>query len=1075
LLVGGGVGFAIVSAFLGQERLARLAPAETALWVESQDIKSSWEAFKQSEAWAEFEASKTYEEASKGWGELVKVSESGDMQLLTDLGLSLNERTVLHFLGKDVAFGALAPADADPSLVAMVQIDVAGVIEDVALQGDWTALWDKMQSALGGEGAQKETYKDYDVLTRTAGGVEAHFALLEDVLVLSHSKPTVQAVIDVKVGERPSLADQAAFGREVGRLSKDEVAYTYIDMGFVRDAERVKQTVHRLGALAGAGQEAEQFTGEELKVLIDDLKPIEGLALAATIPDGDVYQLDVVASRDGDDMFKENERNDLRELVSEETMLYLEAHGFYDLVVGSVSSPAMKALTETEAFQWLAKKLENPQQLADLVPEAGKVGTDKNPAFELKVFWALLKLELREILGNDLALVIETRDAEEPTDAVRPLVFLRSRPLLRVLTDLASGAMAAHTDKNEAFSVGNYGERQVFSVSEGPMAVYWTRIGQDLVISGQKDMVETVIDRAAGKDAGAVVQSEALAKTITKLPDDYKGFVYFDQGRYQNLLAHAMPPGEAEQLDKLLAASKGMEAMAFGFYVSDDYATTTFRSYHPFGEGMDEALKGAYKNADPHPVAWDRLPAETFGSMTLELDPESVYAYLLKIGKSVLGDEQFSEMLAEVEAEVLGGKKLSSDVIAHLGQSHGAGLVRQPKLPLEGAESNPELVAVPAGAAVMQLKDAEAFKAVFKGLVEKGLEVANAQRAGGHGNLIIGQLYTLSTAQSLFREGDKELDEEFDYGTLDELAQTDLVDPALGSGRAYGYQFEVYVSKEAPQFLWIASARPVDFKAGDHTYLINQSGMVYYTDQAVVLDDTCEPPEGALPYGGDAPAPRQAGAQEGASKDEFTLAKTELGGVEAYRLTFPASDTDVMKQMVGRGFGPCFAFVEGQLLVATSEPVLVAMIEGDDPLVDADDFERAWDDFPGEVAASYHLSLAGLLEQVSANAETIARKGAPAPADMKAPTYPEFPEVSGEEFEAAYAEYEKEVQAYEQEIDAYSGKLDAWREEHAEENAKELARLLDSLDVLGDVFGYSVLDDDDGGIESAFGYRMNLD
>jgi type IV pilus assembly protein PilA len=94
----------------------------------------------------------------------------------------------------------------------------------------------------------------------------------------------------------------------------------------------------------------------------------------------------------------------------------------------------------------------------------------------------------------------------------------------------------------------------------------------------------------------------------------------------------------------------------------------------------------------------------------------------------------------------------------------------------------------------------------------------------------IGALKTINTSQTLFREGDKEGDGVLDYGDLQELSNTTLIDGVLGSGVKQGYRFEVRASPATPEFLWFAVANPVTpGTTGDRYFCTNHAGVIYYT------------------------------------------------------------------------------------------------------------------------------------------------------------------------------------------------------------------------------------------------------
>lgn len=111
----------------------------------------------------------------------------------------------------------------------------------------------------------------------------------------------------------------------------------------------------------------------------------------------------------------------------------------------------------------------------------------------------------------------------------------------------------------------------------------------------------------------------------------------------------------------------------------------------------------------------------------------------------------------------------------------------------------------------------------------------------------ISALRTLAVAQTLFREGDRDGDGVLDYAaSLAELGQAQLIDEALASGTKHGYRFEVRRSSEHPEFMWAATASPVE--PGGRSLFTNHSGVIWWApDGPRPLDDRCEPPPGASP------------------------------------------------------------------------------------------------------------------------------------------------------------------------------------------------------------------------------------
>ena len=115
----------------------------------------------------------------------------------------------------------------------------------------------------------------------------------------------------------------------------------------------------------------------------------------------------------------------------------------------------------------------------------------------------------------------------------------------------------------------------------------------------------------------------------------------------------------------------------------------------------------------------------------------------------------------------------------------------------------------------------------------------------------VGTLKTFNTGPALFREGDKDQDGNFDYGTLRELSDAGLVDAVTGSGTKLGYLYAVQPAPATSEFLWAATAspeRPSD--TGDRYFMINQAGVVWYRlDAPFPLRDDCGVDPQGMPLG----------------------------------------------------------------------------------------------------------------------------------------------------------------------------------------------------------------------------------
>lgn len=128
----------------------------------------------------------------------------------------------------------------------------------------------------------------------------------------------------------------------------------------------------------------------------------------------------------------------------------------------------------------------------------------------------------------------------------------------------------------------------------------------------------------------------------------------------------------------------------------------------------------------------------------------------------------------------------------------------------------------------------------------------------GRGNeaAAIGALKTITTSQTLFREGDKDVNEVLDYAASTiELSDASIIDSLLGKGVTRGYVFRVIHSATTSEFLWAAAADPLGppGASGDRAFMTNHTGVIYYrlaVEGPAPLDPVeCKIPDGWLPVG----------------------------------------------------------------------------------------------------------------------------------------------------------------------------------------------------------------------------------
>lgn len=115
----------------------------------------------------------------------------------------------------------------------------------------------------------------------------------------------------------------------------------------------------------------------------------------------------------------------------------------------------------------------------------------------------------------------------------------------------------------------------------------------------------------------------------------------------------------------------------------------------------------------------------------------------------------------------------------------------------------------------------------------------------------IGALKTIGTAQTMFRETDKEGDGTLDYGSLRELSDVQVIDAVLGGGQRQGYRFQAAASPTTPGSLWMAVASPTaPGTTGDRYFVTNHAGVIYYSPTTPFsITPDCAIPAHALPLG----------------------------------------------------------------------------------------------------------------------------------------------------------------------------------------------------------------------------------
>ena len=131
------------------------------------------------------------------------------------------------------------------------------------------------------------------------------------------------------------------------------------------------------------------------------------------------------------------------------------------------------------------------------------------------------------------------------------------------------------------------------------------------------------------------------------------------------------------------------------------------------------------------------------------------------------------------------------------------------------------------------------------------IAIPNLLEARKNGNEVsaIGALKTIANAEVLYQQHDKEMNGQFDYGNLQQLSNTTLIDPTL-AGPKHGYRFDAAPSVLTADYLWFATANPVlPWNTGDRYFCTSFRGQILYTNLRSIAVDTgdCRTPTDLLP------------------------------------------------------------------------------------------------------------------------------------------------------------------------------------------------------------------------------------
>ncbi len=131
------------------------------------------------------------------------------------------------------------------------------------------------------------------------------------------------------------------------------------------------------------------------------------------------------------------------------------------------------------------------------------------------------------------------------------------------------------------------------------------------------------------------------------------------------------------------------------------------------------------------------------------------------------------------------------------------------------------------------------------------IAIPNLLEARKNGNEVsaIGAMKTIANAEIMYQQHDNEQNGQFDYGNLQQLSNTTLIDPTLAAAK-HGYRFDAGASSFTPDYLWFATANPVvPWSTGDRYFCTNFRGQILYTIRRSIAVDTvgCSSPSDMLP------------------------------------------------------------------------------------------------------------------------------------------------------------------------------------------------------------------------------------
>ena len=103
-------------------------------------------------------------------------------------------------------------------------------------------------------------------------------------------------------------------------------------------------------------------------------------------------------------------------------------------------------------------------------------------------------------------------------------------------------------------------------------------------------------------------------------------------------------------------------------------------------------------------------------------------------------------------------------------------------------------------------------------------------RKGANESAAISALRTLVTAQSMFRDMDKDGDGAANFAAelthLNSTTNGRLIDDYLAGGTKQGYEFDM--GADSDRYSWTATAQPISDKTGTRNFYVDESGVIRF-------------------------------------------------------------------------------------------------------------------------------------------------------------------------------------------------------------------------------------------------------